>query len=108
MQEKTKAVTNPSSTPPVPERTGGGGVGNSGFKRTLGLTTTILLVIGTIIGSGIFMKPALMARQLGSPLLQLSVWVVAGLISLTGELSNAEAAAIFPETGGQYVFFKKI
>jgi len=80
----------------------------TGFKRTLGLSTTILIVIGTIIGSGIFMKPALMAKELGSPLLQLSVWVVAGLISLAGALSNAEAAAMFPETGGQYVFFKKM
>ncbi len=79
-----------------------------GFKRRLGLTTTILLVIGTIIGSGIFMKPALMAKQLGSPLAQLSVWVLAGIISLTGALSNAEVAAMFPETGGQYVFFKKM
>ncbi len=87
-------------------------VTNSGitgsFKRTLGLTATILMVIGTIIGSGIFMKPALMARQLGSPLVQLSVWVVAGFISLAGALSNAEPAAMFPETGGQYVFFKKM
>lgn len=80
----------------------------SGFKRSLSLHTTIALVIGGVIGSGIFMKPALMASQLGSPILLISVWIVAGIITLFGALSNAEVAAMFPETGGQYVFFKKM
>lgn len=80
----------------------------SSFKRTLGLSTTIAIVVGGVIGSGIFMKPAVMAQQLGNPLLLLSVWVVAGCITLFGALSNAEVAAMFPETGGQYVFFKKM
>lgn len=78
------------------------------FKRTLSLSTTIAIVVGGVIGSGIFMKPALMASQLGSPLLLLSVWIVAGFVTLFGALSNAEVAAMFPETGGQYVFFKKM
>ncbi len=81
---------------------------SSGFKRTLGLSTTISIVIGGVIGSGIFMKPSLMASQLGSPLLLLSVWVVAGLVSFFGALSNSELATMFPETGGPLVFFKKI
>jgi APA family basic amino acid/polyamine antiporter len=80
----------------------------SGFQRTLGLKATIAIVIGGVIGSGIFMKPALMASQLGSPLLLLSVWLVAGLVSMFGALSNCELATMFPETGGPYVFFKKI
>ena len=80
----------------------------SELKRSLGLNTTIAIVVGGVIGSGIFMKPALMGSQLGSPLLLLSVWVVAGIITLFGALSNAEVAAMFPETGGQYVFFKKM
>lgn len=78
------------------------------FKRTLSLGTTIAIVVGGVIGSGIFMKPALMASQLGSPLLLLSVWIVAGFVTLFGALSNAEVAAMFPETGGQYIFFKKM
>ncbi len=49
-----------------------------------------------------------MASQLQSPLLLLSVWIVAGIITLFGALSNAEVAAMFPETGGQYVFFQKM
>lgn len=80
----------------------------SGFKRSLGLNTTIAIVVGGVIGSGIFMKPALMASQLGSPLLLLSVWLVAGLVSFFGALSNSELATMFPETGGPIVFFKKI
>jgi APA family basic amino acid/polyamine antiporter len=75
---------------------------------TLGLWTSIALVIGGIIGSGIFMKPALMASQLGSPELLIGVWVVAGIMTLFGALSNAEVAAMIPETGGQYVFFQKM
>ncbi len=78
------------------------------FKRTLSFKTTMAIVVGGVIGSGIFMKPAVMASQLGSPLLLLSVWIVAGCITLFGALSNAEVAAMFPETGGQYVFFKKM
>jgi APA family basic amino acid/polyamine antiporter len=78
------------------------------LKRTISLNTAIAIVVGGIIGSGIFMKPSVMAMQLGSPALLLSVWVVAGIITLFGALSNAEVAAMFPETGGQYVFFQKM
>lgn len=80
----------------------------SQLRRTLTLSTTLAIVVGGVIGSGIFMKPALMAAQLQSPLLLVSVWVVAGIITLFGALSNAEVATLFPETGGQYVFFQKM
>jgi APA family basic amino acid/polyamine antiporter len=73
---------------------------------TLGLWTSISLVVGGIIGSGIFMKPALMASQLGSPELLVGVWIFAGIITLFGALSNAEVAAMIPQTGGQFIFFK--
>lgn len=75
---------------------------------TLGLWTSVSLVVGGIIGSGIFMKPAVMASQLGSPELLIAVWISAGVITLFGALSNAEVAAMIPETGGQYVFFQKM
>jgi len=74
------------------------------LQRKLGLMTTISMVVGGVIGSGIFMKPAFMASQLGSPFLLLAVWLVAGVITLFGALSNAEVAAMMPETGGQYKF----
>ena len=80
----------------------------SSLQRTLNGRTAIAIVIGGVIGSGIFMKPALMLQQLQSPALLLSVWVVAGVITLFGALSNAEVASLFPETGGQYVFFQKM
>lgn len=76
--------------------------------RQLNRNTAIAIVIGGVIGSGIFMKPSLMAAQLQSPYLLLAVWMVAGIITLFGALSNAEVAAMFPETGGQYVFFQKM
>jgi APA family basic amino acid/polyamine antiporter len=78
------------------------------LARTLGLWSTIALVVGGVIGSGIFLKPSLMASQLGSPLLLLFVWILAGIITLFGALSNAEVAAMMPETGGQYIFFRKM
>lgn len=78
------------------------------LQRTFGLWSSVSLVVGGIIGSAIFMKPAVMASQLGSPLLLIAVWVLAGLITLCGALTNSEAAAMMPQTGGQYVFFQKM
>lgn len=79
---------------------------NAKLGTSLGLWTCVSLVVGGIIGSGIFMKPAVMAGHLGSPELLLIVWVGAGVITLFGALSNCEIAAMIPETGGQFVFFK--
>jgi basic amino acid/polyamine antiporter, APA family len=67
-----------------------------------------MLVIGGVIGSGIFRKPGLMAAQLGSPELLLVVWIVGGIITLFGALTNAEIAAMIPETGGQFIFFQRM
>jgi len=78
------------------------------LKPSFGLWASVSIVIGSIIGSGIFMKPASMAGQLGSPELLIVVWIGAGIITLFGALSNAEVAAMMPETGGQYVFFQKM
>ena len=75
---------------------------------SLGIYTTIAIVVGAVIGSGIFKKPALMASQLGSPELLLLIWVVAGIITLFGALTNAEVAGMLTETGGQYIFFQKM
>lgn len=79
---------------------------SSALKRSLGLRTSIALVVGGIIGSGIFMKPSTMAAQLGSPEWLIAVWILAGIVTLFGALTNAEVAAMIPETGGQYVFFR--
>jgi len=74
----------------------------------LGLFTTVMMVVGGVIGSGIFRKPGVMAGQLGSPELLLGVWVLAGVITLFGALTNAETAGMIPETGGQYIFFERM
>jgi APA family basic amino acid/polyamine antiporter len=79
---------------------------NQKLTPTLGLWTCVSLIIGGIIGSGIFMKPAIMATQVGSPEILVIIWVVAGIITLFGALSNAEVAAMIPETGGQFIFFR--
>jgi APA family basic amino acid/polyamine antiporter len=81
---------------------------NAGLLRTLGFFSTTMFVVGAVIGSGIFRKPGVMAGTLGSPELLLSVWVIAGLVTLIGALVNAEIAAMIPEAGGQYVFFHRM
>lgn len=74
---------------------------------TLGIFSATMLVAGGVIGSGIFRKPGVMAAQVGSPELLLVIWLVAGVISLLGALSNAELAAMMPQTGGQYVYLQR-
>lgn len=81
---------------------------NEGLIPSLGLFTTTMIVMGGVIGSGIFRKPGVMAGQIGSPELLLVVWLVAGIITLIGALTNAEIAAMIPETGGQYVYFERM
>ena len=76
------------------------------LQRKLGLWSAISIVAGSVIGSTIFMKPATMAAQLGSPILLLLVWVVAGVVSIFGGMINAEIGAALPATGGQYVYFR--
>jgi len=83
-------------------------MGKPQLERKLGLWASVSIVAGAIIGSGIFMKPAVMAGQLGSPLLLLGIWVIAGIVSLIGGMINAEIGAMLPKTGGQYVFFQKM
>src|SRR5216110_1810034 len=73
----------------------------------LGLFSATMLVAGGVIGSGIFRKPGVMAAQVGSPELLLGVWLLAGVVSLLGTLSNAELASMMPQTGGQYVFLQR-
>src|SRR5437867_8088070 len=74
----------------------------------LGLFSATMMVTGGVIGSGIFRKPGVMAAQVGSPELLLGVWLLAGIITLFGALTNAEIASAIPETGGQYIFFDRI
>src|SRR5215510_6660965 len=76
------------------------------LAKTIGLWSAITIVIGTIVGTGIFMKPATMAGQLPSPYLLIIVWLVAGVVSLFGAMAFAELGTMFPETGGQYIYLR--
>ena len=67
------------------------------LQKTIGLWSATTIVIGSVIGSGIFMKPATMAGQLGSPYLLIIVWIVAGLVSLFGAMAFAELGTMFPK-----------
>jgi basic amino acid/polyamine antiporter, APA family len=75
--------------------------------RRLGLWSSIGIVIGVTIGSGIFRTPAGIATRVPDPLLMLGVWLLGGLISLCGALSVAELAAAMPHTGGWYVYLRE-
>ncbi len=85
---------------------GGTGSGDR-LARRLGLWSSIGVVIGITIGSGIFRTPARIAEQVPSPGLMLAVWVIGGGITLCGALSIAELAAAFPQTGGIYVYLRE-
>ncbi|MDX5482177.1 MAG: amino acid permease [Hymenobacteraceae bacterium] len=81
---------------------------NSQLNRSLGLRLVIVVVIGNIIGSGVYKKVAPMAAELGSPGWVLICWVLGGIITLFGALSNAEVAGQLADTGGEYAYYRKI
>jgi basic amino acid/polyamine antiporter, APA family len=76
--------------------------------RTLGLGYVIIFVVANIIGSGIYKKIAPMAAVLHSSVWILIAWIVGGIITLFGALSNAEVAGLLADTGGEFVYLKKI
>jgi basic amino acid/polyamine antiporter, APA family len=77
------------------------------FKRGLGLYDSTMVVAGSMIGSGIYIVSAGMARQLGSPGWLLVAWVVTGLLTITAALAYGELAAMMPRAGGQYVYLRE-
>src|ERR1700688_3243305 len=77
------------------------------FKPGLSLFDSVALVAGSMIGSGIFIVSADIARQVGSPAALLAVWIVAGLMTIAGALAYGELAAMMPEAGGQYVYLRE-
>ena len=79
----------------------------AGLVRSLGLGSACALVVGSVIGAGAFLVAADISRSLPSPRLALSVWVAAGLLSLLGGLTFAELGAMYPGTGGQYVYLRE-
>jgi basic amino acid/polyamine antiporter, APA family len=78
------------------------------LPRTLGLVDALAIVVGIVIGGGIFLVPNLVARNLDTPTSIISVWIFAGVASFFGALACAELGAALPSTGGQYVFLREI
>jgi APA family basic amino acid/polyamine antiporter len=78
-----------------------------GLRRELGIWAATAIVVGTVIGSGIFLVPKDMILHVGSPATVLAVWIAGGLLSLAGALSYAELAAAMPEAGGEYVYLRE-
>jgi APA family basic amino acid/polyamine antiporter len=79
---------------------------STSLAKKIGFWSATAIITGSIIGAGVFMKPASMADQLGSPVWLTVVWVIGGLFSLLGALIYAELGAMIPETGGIYVYFR--
>src|SRR3954465_12894088 len=79
----------------------------TGFVKAMTLTDATMLVAGSMIGSGIFIVSASMARGLPSPMWMMIAWVLSGVMTLLGALAYGELAAMYPNAGGQYVFLRE-
>src|SRR5436305_8994010 len=77
------------------------------FQRGLGLYDSTMVVAGSMIGSGIFIVSADMARLVGSPGWLLAAWLLTGVLTVTAALSYGELAALMPRAGGQYVYLRE-
>jgi basic amino acid/polyamine antiporter, APA family len=80
---------------------------STGFVKAMTLTDGTMLVAGSMIGSGIFIVSAGMARGLPSPMWLMIAWVLSGVMTLLGALAYGEMAAMYPQAGGQYVFLRE-
>src|SRR5438552_18294332 len=80
---------------------------SSGLVRVLGPATAIAVVVGTVIGSGVFKKPQVVASNVPYFGLAALVWVLGGLLALVGALAYAEVVTLYPKAGGNYVFLRE-
>jgi APA family basic amino acid/polyamine antiporter len=94
--EAKQAIASPESSSPDRE-----------FVKGLGLTSSTMLVTGSMIGSGIFIVSAEIAREVGSPALLVGAWAVTGFLTIVAALSYGELAAMMPHVGGQYVYLRE-
>jgi basic amino acid/polyamine antiporter, APA family len=78
-----------------------------GLRRDLDVWSAVAIVVGTVIGSGIFLVPKAMVARVGSPELVFAVWIFGGALTLFGALTYAELAAALPEAGGEYAYLRE-
>ena len=107
-RHQERSLTTPTTTPPSP---------GSDWEihshqdkelvQVLGLTSSTMLVIGSMIGSGIFIVSSEIGREVGSPALLIGAWVVTGIMTIVAALSYGELAAMMPRAGGQYVYLRE-
>jgi APA family basic amino acid/polyamine antiporter len=95
MAESTQAISSASAA------------SEHGFVRAIGLFDGTMIVVGSMIGSGIFIVAADISRQTGSPGGLLLTWIITGLLTISAALSYGELAALFPHAGGQYVYLRE-
>jgi APA family basic amino acid/polyamine antiporter len=88
-------------------RTANGGGEHAGLARVLGLLDVIGIVVGSVIGSGIFIVPATVALEARSPVVMLAVWVVGGVLTFFGALCFSELGGMYPQAGGTYVYLRE-
>jgi APA family basic amino acid/polyamine antiporter len=81
--------------------------GATTLARRIGLFDATMIVMGGIVGAGIFMNPSVVARTVGTPALILGVWVLGGLVALAGAFIYAELASLRPDVGGQYAYLRE-
>jgi basic amino acid/polyamine antiporter, APA family len=80
---------------------------NAVFKRELGLLSSTMIVVGSMVGSGVFIVSADIARSVGTPALLMAAWLVTGLVTVIAALSYGELAGMMPQAGGQYVYLRE-
>src|SRR5947209_10630117 len=95
MAESTQAISSASAA------------GDPGFVRAIGLFDGTMIVVGSMIGSGIFIVASDISQQTGSPGGLLLTWILTGLLTISAALSYGELAALFPHAGGQYVYLRE-
>src|SRR6267378_2113515 len=104
----TTSLAATSTTGPAAATTSGAATAlDTEFRRGLGLYDSTMVVVGSMIGSGIFIVSADMARNLGSAGWLLVAWLVAGVLTIVGALAYGELAAMMPRAGGQYIYLRE-
>ncbi len=99
--------SDPPASPKDDKLIDGGGVSGPRFVQGMGLFSATAIVMGSMIGSGIFIVSAEMSRTLGSPALLIAAWLVTAAMTVIGALSYGELAAMMPKAGGQYVYLRE-
>src|SRR5262245_56752390 len=95
------SITTPAGKMPAPAPA------EPAFQQRLGLFDATMLIVGTMIGSGIFVTPQAIAADVGSSGWIMAVWTLAGVMTVLGALSYAELAGMMPHSGGQYVYLRE-